>query len=95
MIDRNTIHNLSSLARIKMTKDEEDALARDIHRILDFVGEIQKADVGGTSGNADMSVLRNVMREDGIGHNRGEHAGLLLDEAPDTLRGYIKVKKIL
>jgi len=94
MITKEDIHKIVKLARISMTEEEETDLTKEVDGILTFVDEIQKAKIDLES-KIDTNILHNVLRDDVSEHVGNEYTEVLLDSAPKTEGGYIKVKKIL
>lgn len=92
MINVDEVENLANLARIKITKEEAEHLTSELHSILDYVGQIQKANVEDTP---VIPVLKNVMREDIPENKDGEYTEDILNNAPSRDGRYLKVKKIL
>ena len=95
-MDKNEVLKLANLARIKLTDREAEKLSGEFASILGYVGEIKEI-----SNQKSVSTLpedfsvRNVMRGDNEGHEGGIYSEKLLAEAPQSDKGYVKVKKIL
>ena len=87
------IENLAKLCRIELTNDEKKELSGEMDSILDFVNQIQTVNVGDKK--ESIGQLRNIMREDKNPHESGLYTKDILEEAPKTENGYIRVKKIL
>ena len=86
------IEKLAELARISLTEDEKAGLQKDIDGVLLYVGQIKnlKAEM------ADVSpVTENVMRTDEVLNASGEYTEKLINAAPKSENGFVKVKKIL
>ncbi len=92
MITKEDIQNLAKLARIEISEDETKSLVQEIDSILGYVGQIQEISVSGVS---DVSVLRNVMRDDVVTHAPRQYTEDILALAPSREGDYLKVKKIL
>jgi len=93
MIDKKDVHELSLLARLHMSEEEEVALTKDIDTILGFVEQIKVLPTD--TSHSPLGLIENVMRDDEDPFPRGEFTERLLKEASLTEGGYIKVKKIL
>jgi aspartyl/glutamyl-tRNA(Asn/Gln) amidotransferase C subunit len=102
------IKKLALLARIKLSEEEKKELQKDFGAILSYVDKLQEIEVlSGTTpttaeGVAPLSSisknitgLENVVREDEGAHDAGKFSKDLLDNAPATEKGFVKVKKIL
>ncbi len=92
-IEEKDIKNLLSLARIKVSPEEEGKLLTDVQGILGYISEIQKITV--PEDTLEVRTLVNVMREDDTVHESGLYTDAILGEAPKTENGYVVVKKIL
>lgn len=99
------IKKLAILARIDMTEEEMETIAKDFDPILAYVGQVQEAlnlnsAKQGSSEKLDEKKIEdyflcNVMREDIATNTRGEYTDKIFANAPDTENGYLKVKQIL
>ncbi len=96
-MDKDKVLDLAKLARIKISEDEAESLSHEFNAILKYVGEVKEVsprkDLGETPGLS--SGVRNLMREDGEGHESGLYTEKILASAPAREGDYIKVKKIL
>lgn len=94
MLTKDDIKQLSLLARIAISPEEEESLAKDLDAVLGYVSEVSAIatdeDVTPRAGK-----LRNVMRADDNVHAGGEFTNVILANAPATESGYIKVPKII
>jgi aspartyl-tRNA(Asn)/glutamyl-tRNA(Gln) amidotransferase subunit C len=92
MITSEDIKKLADLARIRISDVEAEGLTSEIDSILNYVGQIK-----GISGDEkdDLPLVRNVMRDDIVTHTPGEFTKDLFSSAPESEKGYLKVKKIL
>lgn len=94
MLQKEDIKNLGILARISVSEDEEDGLAKDLDAVLGYVSEVSQvateADVIPRAGD-----IKNIMRIDTDEYLGGEFTEMILRNAPDTHDGYVKVKQIL
>lgn len=93
-MERKDIEHLAKLARIAVTDDEADGLAKEITSILGYVSEINEI-TGNIEGDKKVGVHFNVMREDAHPHEAGMYTDDLLALAPERDGQYVKVKKIL
>lgn len=93
MLTRDDIENLATLSRIDLAEEEKDELLAELEAILGYISEISEVIAGEVEPQA--GELRNVMREDTDPHEPGIHTQDILDDAPDSEDGYLKVKQIL
>lgn len=88
------VKKLAQLARIKISRDEEEQLAKDLAHILDYVSEIQETrDVHDAIPKAPAH--STVMRDDGEPHESGAYTADIVAQFPKYDGEYLKVKKIL
>jgi aspartyl-tRNA(Asn)/glutamyl-tRNA(Gln) amidotransferase subunit C len=93
MISREDIQKLATLSRIDISEEETGKLQKDMEAILGYVSELDE--VAGAKDESTVGEVYNVFREDSTPHEAGIYTDALLVEAPNTEKGYIKVKKIL
>ncbi|TSC78663.1 MAG: aspartyl-tRNA(Asn)/glutamyl-tRNA (Gln) amidotransferase subunit C [Parcubacteria group bacterium Gr01-1014_33] len=91
---RDVIH-IAHLARIELTPEEEKKFTDDLSAILGFVEELNQVDTEHIEPMTGGTALENIMRKD---QEREEDTNgkpqKLLEEAPETERGYVKVKAV-
>lgn len=93
MLTRKDIEHLATLARIDISEEEKEGLAKDLDSILAYVSEVSKiATESDTIPRA--GILRNVMREDRDAYPGGEWTEAILANAPHKEDGYFKVGQI-
>lgn len=87
------IDKLASLARLEMTDSEKESLLGDFGAILEYIDQISSVSVSGTS-DAQNTTL-NVVRED-VAISADENTlGLISENLPESIDGFLKVKQIL
>lgn len=93
------VKKLAEMARIDMDEAEMIEIAKDFDPILAYVGQVQEAlklnDIQTHTGAQEDYFLSNVMREDVVINKPGEYTEKILNNAPDTENGFLKVKQIL
>lgn len=90
-IDRSEMKKLADLARLELTPDEAEALARDCRVILDYFDTIRRIDL---SGATPMGALERgaASREDRV--DRDALRWSPADSAPDWRDGYFVVPRL-
>ncbi len=93
------IKKLADLARIDMSQEEMEGMAKDFDPILAYVSQVQEA-LKSSENISDAKkpedyLLHNVMRDDVATNERGKYTEKILSNAPEVQDGYLKVKKIL
>lgn len=86
------ILKLSELAKIEVKEEEIEGLKKDFESILGYINQIESVSVGDV--NPALST-QNVAREDVVKNSPEMYREDILNSAPNTENGFIKVKKIL
>lgn len=95
-MDKDKVLSLAKLSRISLSDTEAERLSHEFESILKYVGEVKEVALEeGVEQKPTDFPLRNVMREDGEGHESGLFTEKILNEAPAREGDYLKVKKIL
>lgn len=92
VINKDQIHKLSQLVRINMTDLEENAMAKDMGKILDYVKKLQEVDVEENDKNKHL-LVKNVLREDVV-TNTDIDTKSLIEMSEETQDGFVKVKNM-
>lgn len=99
-IDKETVKHLAELARIAVTEAELEVLTKNLATILDYVDELKAVNTDGLPEIAQVTGLKNVLREDVARADLPAAAGdsevykKLLDAFPGKENNYLKVKAI-
>jgi aspartyl-tRNA(Asn)/glutamyl-tRNA(Gln) amidotransferase subunit C len=93
MIDRETVENVSKLARLGLNDQEIEIYREQLSSILDNIRILQEADVSGISPTVHASRLTNVMRSDNPRPSYPPE--VMLANAPDQEDNYLKVNAVL
>ncbi|MCR4284003.1 MAG: Asp-tRNA(Asn)/Glu-tRNA(Gln) amidotransferase subunit GatC [Parcubacteria group bacterium] len=93
MIKIEEVEKLAKLARIEITDREKEQFQKEIGSILDYVSELKEAP------SAEKEIIKklenvNKLREDINPHETGIYSRELLEGAPRSEKGFVKVKKI-
>jgi len=88
------IEKLAKLARINLSSGEKEKLQKEFEAILNYISALKEADTGdGKNGFSKRETL-NIMRSDENAHEMGKFTKDLLEGAPFSENGYIKVKHV-
>ena len=85
------IKKYAKLARIKLSKEEEDRFQKDLGEVLGHVEELKKVNVKNVEPMTGGTVLKNVLREDSP---RDASAGDFEPGFPSQENNYVKVPKV-
>ena len=90
MISLKEVRHIAALARLSITKKEEEKFRKDLSAILDYIEKLKKVDVSETKETSHPSFVKNVFRKD----EPAKGVKNLLDLVPETKDNYVKVKSI-
>jgi len=92
MITKKELRRIAKLARLSITKDEEERFIKELSSILNYVEKLKEVDVSGVEPTSHPFGVENVMRSDE--NQKLAASKRLLELAPETKDGYLKVKSI-
>lgn len=98
MITKKEVQRIAKLARLGLTNKEIEKYQKELSKILDYIEKLKEVDVSKIKPTSHSVLVENVMRSDEAKkpapyRTEGSGAGLL-ELAPETKNGYLKVKKI-
>lgn len=93
-INHMEIKRLAHLARIGLSDAESQVLQQDLAKILDYVEQLNQADLLDLDPTEQVTGLKDIWREDVALPSEFSRAELLKN-APMQQDGYIKVKRVL
>ena len=88
------VEHIADLARIGLSDEEKRKFQEDLGSVLGYVDKLKEVDVSGVEPTAHITGLENQTRPDENGSSH-TNAKKLVDMAPETKDGYVKVKKVL
>ena len=93
-LNKETIKNLMTLCRIDCTEQEQEALLKDLSRILDYMALLDEVDTSHVEPcNHVLANIFNALRDDVIGETLPRDE--FLNNSPDHIGGMIKVPTII
>ncbi len=95
MISKDEVRHIAQLARLGITKEEEEKFSHDLSSILDYMRKLQEVDLKNIRPTSHSLTLENNFREDEIKTEDRETVKKLINLAPGKDGNYIKVKSIL
>ena len=95
MLSEQEVQHIAQLARLRLTPQEAKKYQKDLSLILDYVGQLKKADITGAAPTSHSVAVENVIREDELRPEGTERIKKLVEAAPQREGDYIKVKTIL
>lgn len=95
-MDIEVIKKLALMARIDMDEKEMKEIGDSFGPILSYVGQIQEvSDTLDSNHEEIINAPVNVFRDDVVTNSSGEYTDKILNQAPHTENGFLKVKQIL
>lgn len=92
-ISKEDVQHIASLARLRFSDDEEEQLAEEMSRILDYVDTLNELDTTGVPPMSHVLDLHNVFRDDHIEERIDRDQAL--QNAPDADGEYFRVPKVI
>lgn len=94
-LDKETIKQLTRLCRIDCTEEEQEALLKDLKKILDHIEQLQQIDTENVPPcNHVLENMANVMREDVVRELLLDREAFLAN-APSHIGGMIRVPPVI
>jgi len=95
MITRKDVEHIAKLARLHLTKTEEENLGNELASILEFVEKLKEVDVSGVGPMTGGTMLRDITRPDEILNKTLEgKPEELLSQAPERTQAWVRVKAV-
>ena len=95
MIKKKEVKHIAKLTRISLSQKEIEKLQRELSLILDYIEKLKEVDISKVEPTIYSLKIENIMREDKINEKLKIKNEKLLELAPETKKGYLKVKKII
>ena len=93
-LSRDDVLKLARLARLTLTDEEVERYRKELSEILQYVEQLQNADVTGLKPTSQVTGLTNVMRDDQV-DDYGVTPDDLLRIVPHVQDQQIKVKRMI
>jgi len=91
-LTKKDIEDVAQLARIGITEAEKAEYQKELSAILDYVEQLNEVDTEGVEPIYNIAGAEHVVRADNVKEFEG--ASVLLEQAPATHEGQLKVKEI-
>ena len=89
------VRRIARLARISITKQEEESLRKELSSVLDFVAELERVDITGVMPHTSGTDRDTVMRPDELVDTSLEGgADDLMAQVPDVRDRWVRVKNV-
>ena len=93
-LSREDVLKLAQLARLTLSDEEVERYRSELSEILQYVEQLQTADVEGLEPTTQVTGLKNVMREDEV-KDYGYEPHELLKNVPRVQSDMIKVNRMI
>ncbi len=94
MITKKDIEHIAKLARLGISMKDLEKFQKEISLILDYVSQLQKADTSKVEPIFHITGAKDITRKDESQKIEIDKVKKILDAAPETKDGYIKVKAV-
>ena len=92
-LTREDVRQVAMLARLQLTRAEEERLTEQLDHILEYVGKLNQLDTSGTEPFTHAVGMTIAMREDKVTNE--PNAEVLLANAPAQENNFFQVPKII
>ena len=92
-VDKDTVARIAKLARIRITEDQQEAMAGELTEILNWVEQLSELDTEGVEPMTSVVEMSLPQRQDQI--NDGDCADKILANAPEGAHGFFAVPKVV
>ncbi len=92
-IDKKTLENIAHLARLEFNPQSEEAMRKDLNKILDWMEQLSQLDTSAVEPLIHMSAEINRLREDSTGISLPHEQALV--NAPNKDSNYFRVPKVI
>lgn len=93
-LNEESIKKLTQLCRIDCTEEEQQAILKDLEKILDYVDQLQEIDTENVKPcNHVLAEIHNVMRDDIVGETLPRD--VFLSNCPDHTGGMVRVPPVI
>ncbi|NDE89715.1 MAG: Asp-tRNA(Asn)/Glu-tRNA(Gln) amidotransferase subunit GatC [Alphaproteobacteria bacterium] len=92
-IDKNTVARIANLARIRLTEEEQNTMAKEFQGILSWVDQLQEVNTDNIPPLTSVVEITLPLREDKV--TDGGYADDILANAPKQAAGFFVVPKVV
>ncbi len=92
-LDAAAVAKIARLARIRLSKDEQEHLATELSQVLGWIEQLQQVDTEGVQPLTSVVGARLGTRPDVVEHETDRED--VLANAPDPISGFFTVPKVV
>ncbi len=93
MITKDEVRKIAELAMLKIKEQDLEKFVSQFNEILNYMEEINSLDLSDQEAAFHITELKNVFREDEIGHSLDNNTALA--NAPEGVDGFFKVPRVI
>ena len=94
-LTKKQVEYVAGLARLGVNREEKEKFAKELSAVLEFVEKLNQVKTDKVEPTAQVTGLENVVREDKRKAKNDRQREKLLNAAPETKDGFVKVKAVL
>lgn len=91
-ISRKEIKHIAWLAKVDLTKKEEEFFTKQLNQILNYFRKIDEVDTKGAPPTYHVVELTNVLRPDEV---KPSKPSKVIQNVPESKSGYVKAPRII
>lgn len=97
MISKEEVKHIAKLARLGLREEEIEKYQKELSSILDYIKKLEEidAEISDLPPVSHPFEFENVIRSDKESEEHKEQGAKLLELAPQTKNGYLKVRSVL
>lgn len=92
-IDRSTVKNIATLARLAVKEEELDPLAVELSNIFKFIEQLSEVNTEGVAPMTSVAAMELPRRADAV--TDGNKRDAILANAPERFDGFFTVPKVV
>lgn len=92
-VDKATVAKIASLARIKVTDAQQEALTGELSNILGWIEQLSELDTDGVEPMTSVVAMKLPLREDVV--TDGGYVDKVVRNAPEGAYGFYAVPKVV
>ena len=93
MITKKEVEHIADLSFIDLTEEQKELYQKQLGDMLQYVGQLKEVPTQSTDTSYHIPDARNIWRHDTVAPSLTQEQAL--QNAPDSHKGYIRVKKVL
>ena len=92
-VDKDTVAKIARLARIRVSEEQQAALAGELSKILGWVEQLNELDTEGVEPMTSVVAMKPPLREDEV--TDGGCPDKIMANAPEPAHGFFAVPKVV